>query len=148
MKKHKYLKRLDRIQVGLQLPTDDKATFTYFTLFGLRNLESAILRASKAGARHVLFVPANGGAIEFVTCRQISHVTTPTIAVAYQIDQPADADFSEPLRHCSSERLRELAGRLLASPDVVAARKESVCLASGNGGKVDFKVFISPEELP
>jgi len=146
MKKHNYLKRLERIQHGLHLPTGDKATVMFFTMFGLPNLESAISRARNAGAKNVMFVPADGGAIQLVSCGQINHVTMPATAVAYQIAQPVDADAREPLKYCQSGRLRELARALLASPDVVAARKESVSLA--HGGKVDFKVFISPEELP
>lgn len=146
MKKHHFLKRLARIRDGLHLPTDDKATVMFFTMFGLPNLESAIARARKAGAKNVMFVPANGDAIQFVSCGQTNHVTTPATAVAYQIAQPTDADSREPLKHCSSVRLRALAGQLLASPDVVAARMESVSLL--HGGEAVFKVNISPEECP
>src|SRR5450759_2524735 len=99
MKKHHYLKRLDRIQDGLRLPTDDKATVMFYTLFGVPDLDRAISRARKAGATRVMFVPANGSAVQFVSCDQTDHVT-PGVAVAFEIAEPGGADSNRPLAYC------------------------------------------------
>jgi len=145
MKKHHYLKRLDRIQDGLHLPVGDKDTVMFFTMFGLPNCETAISRGRKAGCTSVVFVPANGSAVQFATCDQADHVT-PGVAVAYEIAEPGCADSNQPLAYCTTKQLRQLAAFYEAAPDAVAGGNESVSLV--RGGEVDFKAFISPEELP
>jgi len=66
--------------------------------------------------------------------------------VAFEIAEPGDADSNRPLAYCTSEQLRQIAKLNVAAADVVAGGKESVSLV--RDGEVDFKVFISPEELP
>jgi hypothetical protein len=145
MKKHHYLKRLDRIQDGLHLPIGDKATEMFHTLFGVPDLDRAISRARKTGATSVIFVPANGSAVQFAKCDQSDHVT-PGIAVAFEIAEPGGADSNRPLAHCTEAQLRQIAKLNEAAPDAVVGGNESVSLV--HGGKVVFKVNVSPEECP
>jgi hypothetical protein len=145
MKKHNYLKRLARIQDGLFLPIDDKTDVMFYTLFGVPNLDRAISRVRKAGATSVMFVPANGSAVQFVSCNQGDHVT-PGIAVAFEIAEPVGEDSNRPLEFCTTEQLRQMSSLNEAAPDAIAGGKESVSVV--RGGKVVFKVNVSPEECP
>ena len=145
MKKDLYLKRLDRIQDGLRLPTDDKATVMFYTLFGVPDLDRAMSRARKAGATSVAFVPAGDSAIQFVSCGQTDNVPL-GIAVAFEIAEPGVTVAHRPFLHCTTEQLSQMISLTEAALDAVAGGKESVSLV--RGGKVAFKVNIPPEECP
>lgn len=144
MKKHHYLKRLDRIQDGLRPPTDDKATVMFYTLFGVPDLDRATSRARKTGATRVMFVPANDSAVQFVSCDQTDHVT-PGVAVAFEIAEPSVTVAHRPFLHCTEAQLRQMISLTEAAPDAVAGGNESVSLV--RGGKVDFKFSSRPKNF-
>jgi len=109
MKNHYYLKRLDRIQHGLHLPTDDKPNCIFYTLFGVPDLDRAISRARKAGAASGVFVPANGSAVQFAKCGHPGHVTPGVVVVAFEAQEPGVTVAHRPLMLCSEAQLRQLA---------------------------------------
>ena len=107
MKKHNYLKRLDRIQKGLRLPAGDKVSKDWVMLFGVPNLDQAILRARRKGSTFVMFVPANGGTIQYGRCCEPDHGQSRG-SVAYEIAEPADIDSKRPLKHCSTDQVQQI----------------------------------------
>jgi hypothetical protein len=145
MKTNSYKKRLDHIREGLFLHIDTQETIMVYTLFGVPTLDRAISRAREAGATSVMFVPANGGAVVFTGCDQHAQLTR-GIAVAYEIEEPAEADSKSPMEYCTVEQLRQIIRDNEVISDAVAGGKESVSVV--RGGKVVFKAHISPEECP
>ena len=104
-----YRKRLDRIEHGLRRPVDDNGTVKIVgPWFGVRDVDQAISRARKARATSVVFVPANGDDVQLAGCEQPDPVPF-AIAVAYEMAEPAGADYKNPLACCTEKQLRRIA---------------------------------------
>src|ERR1022692_1042656 len=107
MRMEVYRKRLDRIRDGLCLPSDGNDTMMIGTLFDVPDLDGAVSRARNEGATSVMFVPANGGAVQFVKCHQPDHVPL-CLVVAFEMAEPVGANINKPFEFLSIEQLRQI----------------------------------------
>lgn len=145
MRTNHYRKRLDHVRDGLFLPVGSNETMMFYTLFGVPDLDRAVLRARKIGASCVMFVPADGGPVQSASWDPPDDVTS-GIAVAYEIAEPSGRDSNEPFSYATTEQLRQLLKDAEVEPSAFAGGKESVSMMCG--GKVVLKVNVAPEDLP